>query len=1072
MTGDEKRRLLKAQIEQRRQARQPPPLSFAQERLFVLDRLLTGVPLYNIPATIPLDERTDPEVLDRALQEIVSRHEVFRTSFLLADGQPRLNVERRLELTLDVVDVRHLPQDAQSRELRRLAAREAGTPFDLQAAPLARACLVRCRGASFLLWTVHHIISDAWSAEVFVRELRQLCDAFAAGHASPLPALAIQYSDYARLQREQLTSDVLERLLAFWRSRLAGAPELLELPADRPRPKRPAFRGGLVSHRLPPDAVAALFRLGQQERATPFMTLQAAFVLLLHRIAGHTDIVVGTPAANRSRRETEALIGLFVNTLVLRHDVSGAPTFREMLRRVRDTTLAAFDHQELPFERLVEDLQPSRSTAHNPIFQVMFVFQAVPDLPMEGADAPPANGMAKFDLTLFATATDREVLCGWEFSRDLFEEHTIRRFARWYAQLLHQAAADPDAPAVDYALMDDAERRQWSALVTGPSRMPETSPLHRLFDAQADATPDAIAIEASGTVVSYRRLRELADAFAADLIAAGAEPGQPVALVMRRSWQAMAAALAILKTGCAYVPIDPSYPDARVRYMIEHSAARVLVRHSADASAGVLPGCEIVTLDAAPAASEQDLLYIMYTSGSTGTPKGVMMPHAVLANLLSWQRDCEQGRGRRTLQFAPLSFDVSVQEMFSTWTTGGTLVVPDDDVRRDFPRLWQVIVDGSIQRIFLPYVALQALAEAAAADAARAPALELVVTAGEQLLITPAIVTLFSTLVRAELWNQYGPTETHVVTQHVLRGDPSAWPARPPIGRPIANATVLVLDDRGQPAPIGIPGELHVGGVPLARGYWRAPALTAERFFEHPVHGVLYRTGDQARLLNDGTIEFLGRRDDQIKVRGFRVEPGEVRTALLQHRGIGEAAVVPHTLRSGETRLVAYITARDNADIDVAALRDWCAERLPDYMIPMRFVELKTMPLTPSGKIALRALPPLDVPDVAGVEPTPDDLTATESALIDLVTDVLEIPAASPQQDFFSLGGHSLLAMRLLSRIRARFGVDISMPRLFDRPSLRDLAAAIDAETQRIDSQLPFRQASELVRDGAPGPRG
>ena len=1037
----------------------PRPLSFAQERLFFIETLQPGTALYNIPSYLPITAPIDAEVLDRTLQELARRHQILRTRFLLADGRPLQQVVGTAEITLDVHDLRGLPDRAQQDELLRLARYNRETPFDLSKAPLLRVCLARCDGnRSHLFWCVHHICSDAWSARVFVTELTQIYEAFARRAPSPLAAPVWQYADYAQWQRAQLSGPRLQESLAYWRDRLAGAPTVVRLPADRAPPTTATYAGGMVTEQVGTEVRSALQALAKQERVTLFMILHAAFATLIHRLSEQDDMVIGSPVANRARPESQGLIGLLVNTLVLRTRINDDPTFRDLLRQVRESTLADYEHQELPFERLVQELQPQRSRAHNPLFQLMLVLQDHAQPADAGGAAAPSsgeewlprgNGLSKFDLTVFAASVERGIEFGWEFSRDLYETETISGFARMFCSLLGQMATRPDDRLSQFSLLDAPARERWRRLTQGPAVTVPHPTVVELFRARAQTSPELAAVIAPDRTLTYGQMDELSDRIASSVVDAQ-EGNDPVGVLLPRGWRALAAILGVLKAGRPYLPLDPSYPVARLGYMVENSGT-TLVLTSGECP---VPGLTVLEFDVAlssapltgPVAAPSSLAYVMYTSGSSGQPKGVMMPHTALSNLIHWQIGSEEGRARKTLQFAPLSFDVSFQEIFSTWLSGGTLVSPAEAPRVDFKALWDMIVSQEVQRLFLPAVALQALTEAAVGQERNAR-LELIITAGEQLHVTPGIVELLRRL-GGELRNQYGPTETHVVSEQILRGDPRHWPARPGIGRPINNCSIAIVDRHGHPTPVGVPGELLVGGVAVAAGYWNAPEPTAVAFGPHPAlpdHATVYRTGDRGRFLPDGSIEFLGRRDEQVKIRGFRAEPAEVVTALLRHPDITEAAVIPETARSGGQRLVAYVTLRPDVTVpDAVILREWCSRSLPEYLVPSRFRVLDALPRTPSGKIALRALPQ-DVEDNPASPTGQHDslLSPVELEVMEIVAALLDIHPVSVNDDFFALGGHSLLAMRLIAQVRARFGVELPMSRVFDRPILGHLAADI-----------------------------
>ncbi|RKH11041.1 amino acid adenylation domain-containing protein [Corallococcus sp. CA053C] len=1044
---------------------QPLPLSFAQQRLWFLDQFEPDSAFYNIPLSVRLPGPLDVPALREALQALVRRHESLRTTFEVVQGQPVQRITPSLTLALPVVDLRELPEAAREAEAHRLAHEEARTPFQLQQGPLLRTRLLTLGDTEqLLLLTLHHIISDGWSVEVLLRELGVLYTAAQAGQPSPLPELPIQYADFAVWQRQWLSGPVLEEQLRYWKQQLEGAPAVLELPTDRPRPPVQVFRGGLHSFSLPGTLVAPLKALCEREQVTLFMTLLAAFKTLLHRYTGQEDLIVGTPIANRTRPELEGLIGFFANTLVLRTRLSGGSSFRQLLAQVREVTLGAYAHQDIPFEKLVEELKPERDLAYSPLFQVMFALQnlgrSLPEggAPADAAAPVPGTGAAKFDLTAFLLEDTSGLQAGFEYNSDLFDAGTVARMAAHFENLLAAVVAEPDRPLSTLPVLSQAELLTLADWNATHASFPERC-VHRLFEDQAARTPDAVALRFEGATLSYGELNARANRWAHRLQALGVRPDTRVGLFLDRSLEMVVAVLAVLKAGGAYVPLDPGYPRARLASMLEDARAPLLLTHArlgdrlpaGEARVLMLDGEEDLgarednpTSDTTPG----HLAYVIYTSGSTGRPKGVAMAHRPLANMLHWQN----GRstlpaGARTLQFASLSFDVSFQEVFSTLTTGGTLVLVREELRRDPEALWALLRKEGVHRLFLPYVALQQLAEQARDLPVLPTTLREVITAGESLQVTPRIAGLFARLGCA-LYNQYGPTESHVVTELALTGPSSGWPARPSIGRPIPNVSIHLLDAHLQPVPVGVAGELYIGGVALARGYLDRQDLTEERFIVDPGGGPdgsrrLYRTGDRARYLPDGKIDFLGRTDDQLKLRGFRVEPGEIEAALRTHPDVSEAAVVAWKEDTGGWRLVAYVQPGPGASPTPHVLRTHLAGSLPEHMLPSGFMVLASLPRTPSGKLDRRALPrPSDLPAAtaaAFVAPG----TPTEEALARIWAELLRLERVGRHDHFFELGGHSLLATRVISRIREDLRVELPLRRIFESPTLEGLSLAV-----------------------------
>jgi amino acid adenylation domain-containing protein/FkbM family methyltransferase len=1029
----------------------PRPLSFAQRRLWFLDQLEPGNPFYNTPAASELHGPVDPNLLARAFTEIVRRHETLRASFGSVDGEPFLTVAEPGPWTLPLVDLSALPAAPARAEMMCLARIEAQTPFDLASGPLLRTALVRLDPRDHALFvTMHHIISDGWSNNVFLREMVALYEAYSEGRPSPLPELPIQYADFAAWQIEQLAEGILADQLAYWRQRLAGLPPALDLPADRPRPAVQTFRGARLATVIPDTLTARLRHLGNEEGGTLFMALFSALATFLYRHTGQEDFAIGVPVANRTRRETEGLIGFFTNTLVVRTAPAGRATFRELLRAVRTVAQEAFLHQDLPFEKLVEELQPQRDLSRSPFFQVMLVSTALDQSTVEGfawqrLDVDPE--VARFDL-LFDLSEMGDRLSGvLEYSTDLFDASTAQRFESRLRTLLEEAAADPDRALSDLPLFSGEERAQilqeWS---TQPPSPGAGRLVPQRVTEQAARTPDAAAlIGFDGEELTYRELEERSNRLARRLRRLGVGPDVRVALDLERSPELLVALLAILKAGGAYVPLDPGYPEEWRAVMLEDSGALVVDWQGLDLSVeSAKPLAEPVDLDLDSTA------YVLYTSGSTGRPKGVAMVHRALANLVDWQIETMPGAWR-TLQLTSLNFDVSFQEIFAAWAAGGSLVLIGEDDRRDPAVILALLRERQVERIFLPFVALQQLAEAASVEERLPERLREVVTAGEQLRVTRALADLFRRLPGARLHNQYGPTEAHVVTAHTLEGDPAAWPPLPPIGRPLSGVHVHVLDRDGGAAPLGVAGELMLGGICLARGYLGRPGLTAERFVPDPFAGLrgqpgarLYRTGDRARWRPDGTLELFGRLDDQMKIRGYRVEPGEIEAALSAHPAVAAAAVgvVQHGER-GDRRLVAWVVAKEDKPSD---LRAYCAGRLPEHEVPSAVVFLDAMPLTPSGKVDRRRLASLAAdlgPETAGWTAPRN---ATEELLAGIWAEILGLPRVGVHDNFFALGGHSLLATRVASRVRAGLGVALPVRALFEAPTVAALAARLDAQ--------------------------
>ncbi|MBW8891498.1 MAG: amino acid adenylation domain-containing protein, partial [Burkholderiales bacterium] len=1065
-------------------------LSFAQERLFFLDQLDPGSAAYNIPMALRVTGALDVPALTRALDEVIRRHAALRTTFAHDAAGHAVGIVHAEPLeSLQAVDLCAFA-DAEGA-MRLHAAQASSRPFDLERGPLLRSQLLRMREHEHvLLLTLHHLVADAWSIGVLVREVLALYEAFGAQRGSPLAALPIQYTDFARWQREWLSGERLQAQTAFWTATLAGAPSSLELPTDRPHPAVQTFAGATLERPLGGVLSAQVDALSQAQGATPFMTLLAAFNLLLSRHANQDDVVVGSPVANRTRRETEPLIGFFVNTLALRTDLSGAPTFTALLERVRQSTLAAYAHQDLPFEQIVEALKLPRDLSRSPLFQVMFTLKntEMPALNIAGLAAEPVpveSGASRFDLMLEVTPTGEGYVGHWEYNRDLFEAATIARMAGHFEVLLAAATAAPHTRIANLPLMTAAERRQvvagWNATAT-PFR---PIPVHELFREIAHRHPGVLAAVSAEGSLSYDQLNRRSNQFARHLQRLGVRQHSLVGLCLGRSLDVAVAVLGILKAGAACVPMDASYPVERLRYMARDAGAPVVVTHTALRSrVGECEAAFVCMDDCEDTWSEPDgdatielpllaLCYVIYTSGSTGQPKGAALTHEMLTNLAQWQlTESALGVGDRTLQFSPLSFDVSFDEMVSTWAVGGTVVMIGEEARRDPVQLLQMVLRERVARLFIPFVALQGIADAAR-ELPDLGALREIVCGGEQLQVTDEVVAMYRKIPGGLLHNQYGPTESHFVTGHRLEEDPGAWPRLPPIGKPLFNCRMYVLDAQLAPVPVGVRGDLYIAGLHLARGYWNRPDMTAERFVPDPFASTagerMYRTGDVARYLPDGSIEYLGRTDHQVKIRGFRIELAEVEQALMAFDTVAAAAATVREDRPGVKKLIGYVVAKPGVTADVRALREWLADRLPDYMVPSTIVALATLPQTPSGKIDRRSLPAPSGEDFGAPDHVPP-ASELEQAIARIWSEVLGVPRIGAHDGFFELGGHSLLATRVVSRMRAELGVSLPLRLLFESPTVRQLAQALQSQPATPQAPAVPARGVEAATDGAAWP--
>ncbi|HEX3526029.1 MAG TPA: amino acid adenylation domain-containing protein, partial [Thermoanaerobaculia bacterium] len=1074
---------------------EPAALSFAQQRLWFLDQLEPGSPLYNVPVAVTLTGRLDRGALAAALGEVVRRHEILRTVFPAAGGRPLQLVVEPAGFAVPQIDLQGLPAGAREEEEGRLAAAEAGRPFDLGGpGSLLRAPLLRLEPERHvLLLNVHHIVSDGWSMGVLVRELGALYGAFVEGRPSPLPELAVQYADFAVWQRRRLSGALLEAELAWWRGALAGMPLVLELPADRPRPAVRGVRGAVHDFAIGGEGAAGLVRLSRRHGATLFMTLLAGFAVLLQRMTGEDDLAVGTPIAGRIRMETEPLIGLFVNTLALRVDGAGAPELANLLGRVRETTLSAYAHQEVPFERLVEELCPERDLSRPPLVQVMFSVQNAPwgplDLPALALTASPvATGTAKFELTCTLTEREQGLAGAIEYSRDLFDSTTIERLAGRFVRLLSAAAADPLRPLPELPLLSAAERHQLLAEWNDTRAVyPLDACLHELFERQAERTPEAVAVVADDARLSFGELNARANRLARHLRRLGVAAEVPVALVLERSAALVVALLGVLKAGGAYLPVDPAYPEERQLDMLESSRAPIVLTRAArpelcsglarsrvllvDLDAVSEPIGEESAANPGSPVSPENLAYLLYTSGSTGRPKGTMISHSAVCNHMLWMQEAlPLTAADSVLQKTPFSFDASGWEFWAPLLAGGCLVMARPGGHQDPAYLVEQI---QLHRV-TTLQAVPALLHLFLQEprAAACTSLRRVYCGGEALSVELA-ESFATVLPAAELLNLYGPTEAAI--------DTSFWSARQgqvrgrvPIGRPIANARIYLLDRSLEPVPLGVPGLLCVGGEGLGRGYLGRPEMTAPAFIPDPWSGGLgrrlYLTGDLARSLPDGNVEFLGRVDRQVKVRGFRIEPGEIESVLSRHAAVQKAVVLLREDLPGGAGLAAYVVPASAASaVGPAELRDHLRQRLPAHMVPAAFVVVESLPLTPSGKVDRRKLALLDLERPAesaasaGVAPR----TPAEELVAGIFAEVLKVERVGVTEDFFALGGHSLLATQVASRVRSVFGLELPVRTVFERPTVESLAAEVAAAgvEARPAAALPLARAE---REGPP----
>ena len=1080
----------------------PCALSFAQQRLWFLEQLDPGSPAYNLSTALRLPGSLDIATLKRSLNEIVRRHEALRTTIQFTDGEPLQIIAPTLNLDVELIDLTGVAPAMREQEARRLAFSETQQGFDLSRGPLLRATLLRLAGTDHVLvLTMHHIISDGWSLGLLFTELTTLYQAYATGNSSPLPELPFQYADYSEWQRQYLQGNTLANLLDYWKQQLAGAPPLMELPADRPRGALLNRSGATQSFRLSAEISEGLRSLARRQDVTLFMVLLAAFKTLLHRYTGVSDLVIGVPIANRNRAEIENLIGFFVNTLVLRTDLSGDPTFKELLGRVRKVTLEAYAHQDLPFEKLVEEIQPERRLNHNPLFQVAFVLQNVPTLSGASFDqqpnqAPITVGATKFDLSLALAEGEREISGAFEYVTALFNGDTISRMIGHFQTLLASIVANPDARLSDLAVLTESERSQLLSDANGiTSDLPELT-VHELFENQVQQSPKNTAVIFEDTTLTYEELNRRANQCAHYLRSIGVGPETKVGLFVERGPALVIGLLGILKAGGAFVPLDPAYPADRLAFMLRDAGVQVLATQTQLADKLSTNTMEVVYLDEIlnltdevhaqrrkdakenPGSSlrlggfarDNSLAYVIYTSGSTGTPKGVLIEHRGLCNVSRAQTRLMRMRPEdRVLQFASLSFDAAIFEIVLALANGATLCLASRESLLPGASLNRLIDELGITTVTLPPSALAVL-----------PVEELLTlrnlsVAGEA--VSAELVTRWAK--GRHFFNAYGPTET-TIWATLFECDDATAP--PPIGRPIDNTSVYLLDASLQPVPIGGRGEIYIGGVGVARAYLNLPELTAERFLPDPFSqrpgARFYRTGDRGRYRRDGQIEFLGRIDHQVKLRGYRIELGEIETTLEMHPDVRKAVVTPPEDRSGEKRLVAYVELNDAAELSVDQLRSFLKTKLPEYMVPAAFVVLDNLPLTPSGKVNRSALPAPGDAARAVHEMVPPQ-GPVEEVLAEIWTELLDLDQVGRHSNFFELGGHSLLATQVVSRVLDLLSVELQVRQVFETPTVAELAAAMlenSAQPERLEkmaslvlhlAQLTDDEAASLVHEGS-----
>ena len=1059
----EKEPASKKRVISRRAGAGASPLSFAQQRIWFLDQLEPGLPVYNVPAAIRLMGRLDVAALEQCLGKLIERHESLRTKFVIVEGQPVQVIALARPVTMPVVDLHLLPESQAAAVAAQLADEEARRPFDLAEGPLLRTTLLRLNNEHHIaLVTMHHIISDDWSMGVLIHEVTATYEAISTGVPAQLPDLPIQYADFACWQREWLQGEVLNEQLAYWRRQLGGSPPVLQLPPDCPPMAEPTFRGARHDLFLPGGLTAELKALGLREGVTLFMVVTAAFKTLLYRYTGQEDVLIGVPIANRNHVEIENLIGFFVNTLVLRSDLSGTPTFIELLKRIRETTLGAYAHQDLPFEKIVQELQPDRKLSHTPFFRVLLSLENTPDSTLELLGLTlglieKGNDNTIFDLGLSLKETDRGLIGSAVYNVDLFECGTVSQLLRRFKNLLEAIVKEPGQRISWLPLLTEAEREQ---LLTAWNRTEEVyrpdQCIHELFEKQAERQSFAVAVSCDGQALTYGELNRRANQLAHHLRRLGVGAEVRVAICVDRSIEQIVGLLATLKAGGAYVPIDTSFPTQRITSILDDALPGVIITRRGFANKLEDRG-HVVRMEQdwsriaqespdnpVKEMSARNAAYLIYTSGSTGQPKGVALEHRGLCNLVAAQiKAFGLDEGKRVLQFANFSFDASVSEIFTTLLAGARLYLGRSESLLSGRELAESLRDEVITTVTLPPTVLTHL------PVKELPTLETIVVAGEA---CPLDLAERAGVGRRFL-NAYGPTETTVCA---TIGEDFDGKRKPHIGRPIANTQVYLLDPHLHPAPVGVAGQLYVGGDGLARCYLRIPGLTAEKFIPNPFGqdpgARLYKTGDLARYLPDGNLEFLGRADDQVKIRGYRIEPGEIVAVLNRHSSVLESVVVARKLGGVGDQLVAYLVV-NKQEVSINELRSFLREKLPDYMIPSAFIFLDNLPLTPSGKLDRKALPP---PEMARLSPSEDFVsprTPLEELLAGIWVEVLGIARVGVDDNFFDLGGHSLLATQLVSRVEVACKVKIPLREFFETATIASLAKRI--ESVRMSGALP-----------------
>jgi amino acid adenylation domain-containing protein len=1074
----------KTEIIPKRQDSKSLPLSFSQQRLWFIDQLYYGSSFYHVSSALHLTGLLNLQALQQSLNEVIRRHEAWRTIFVIGDEQPIQIVLPPFNWELPIISIEHLSRKDWEEKVKKIAIKEAQKPFNLAELPLFRATLLCLNEVEhILILTIHHIITDGWSMGVFAQELATLYAAFCVGKLSPIPEIPIQYADFSIWQRDRLQGELLNKQLNYWKQQLAGKLPILELPTDYPRPTVATFKGAKQYFTLSRELTAALNELSQQEGCTLFMTLLAAFNTLLYRYTAQEDILVGSSIANRNRAELEGLLGLFVNNLVLRNNLNGNPSFRELLNRVRDVTLNAYAHQDLPFEKLVEELQPERDLSRNPLFQVMFILQNAPT-PVEDFSGISLqnleidHGTSEFDITVSISELEQELTGFWEYNTDVFAATTIQRFIDNFQILLENIIINPHQKISELPLLTTKEREQllidWN---NTQADYPNNASLHKLFEQQVERSPDALALISQSEHVTYQQLNQKVNQLTHYLTNLGVTSETVVAICLERSVEMIVAILAILKAGGAYLPLDPNYPVERLQFMLADSQASLMISHTSlihrwgEVSAMVALDTEWDNIQQEspenPRSTSEgnNLAYVIYTSGSTGTPKGVLGTHRGTVNGLHWLWKTHPfATGEICCQKTAISFVDSVWEIFAPLLQGIPTVIIPDAIAKDPQLFLATLANYQVSRLVLVPSLLRLFLDNYPHLTQNLSHLQLWIASGEALTID-VVKTFQQLLPNAKLINLYGSSE---VSANVTYYDTSLLSEKSspvPIGKPIDNIQVYILDNYLQLVPIGVAGELYIGGDGLARSYLYRSELTQEKFINNPflLGTKLFKTGDLVRYQNNGQLEYLGRHDDQIKIRGLRVELGEIATAIAQYPSVHNAVVIPHDDVQGDKYLIAYV-ATQQKDI-IPQLQAYLQQKLPNFMLPSAFALLDEIPLTPNGKVDKTALPTHEL-----IRPKINKYyiaasTFTELALVKIWEQLLNTSPIGITDNFFELGGHSFLAVRLVAQIYELFGHNLSLSTLFENTTIEKLAKIVSQPASLgVNSPLVAIQSSGSYR--------